>query len=497
MSQDAPDGWVGGGSVVVVVRSTARGVVAGALAVEVVALVVFVTTIRSRNGGLAGIVLVCVAFGAWFVLAQQLARLGDDAGRWCWIGRWIVGAGALVLLAAVVMPSRQSDDAFLYGIYGRILAVHHANPYRTVPAQVRSDAIERFVGRHWTHTPSYYGPVWIGWAALGTWIVPATKLSIRLLFQLTSAAFVVAIGWMLWRRTRSIVAAALFALQPLVVLSVVNGGHNDGAVALLCLAGVLQLVPPPGVHDAPADARRVAHPALAGILFGVAAMVKATALLGALGAALWLLLARRQRDGLWVGGVAGGMTAAAFVLTPGSISALRGAATETSFLSIWQTVRAAVHPARLVHGAVWGPENFGAARAAPFVAAIAVVAALVWLRPAIRRGAIGIEWAVVIGLTSYLVLGSWVMPWHLVWALPLIALIASDDLWRAVTVHCALVLGLFQAEDWIRADLWRPLRVLVIVAVPLGIVAMYAAVVRGAAREGERQLAPTGRPSII
>ncbi|HEY1739996.1 MAG TPA: hypothetical protein VGI86_14875, partial [Acidimicrobiia bacterium] len=221
-------------------------------------------------------------------------------------------------------------------------------------------------------------------------------------------------------------------------------------------------------------------------------------LLGALGAVLWLLAAGRRRDAVWLGGVAGGITAIAMAVSPGSISALRGAGSETSFLSIWQTVRSAVHPSLLVHGAVWGPENYGLSRAAPFVAALAVVAAVTWLRPAIARGAIGIEWAVVIGLTSYLVFGSWVMPWHLMWALPLVALITDDRLWRVVTLHCALVLGLFQAEDWIRADLWRPLRVLVIVAVPIGIALAYALVVRAAARTRVAdQPAPTGRPSMI
>jgi hypothetical protein len=470
-----------------VANTTARRVVASAVAIEVVAIVVFVTTMRSRNAGLAGIVLVLVAFGAWYGLWRGLSAAELDAR----LARGLLIAMGIVLLAAVVMPSRQSDDAFLYGIYGRILSIHHMNPYRTVPAEVRGDALERFVGRHWIHTPSYYGPVWIAWAAAGTRFLPATKLSIRLLFQLTSAGLVSVIGVLLWRRTRSIATAALFVLQPLVVLSVVNGGHNDGAVALCSLAAVLLLT-----SSAEGDA--AARPGLAGALFGIAAAVKATAILGAVGAVLWLLFARRRRDATWVGAVAGGITLLGFAATPGSISGLRGAANETSFLSIWQTVRSAVHPSLLLHGAVWGPESFSGARLAPFVAFLAVLAALVWLRPAIERGALSIEWAVILGLSSYLVFGSWVMPWHLVWALPLVALVASTVLWRVVTFHCALVLALFQAEDWIRADLWRPLRVLVIVAVPIAIAVAYWIAIRDAARAGtELQEAPTGRPSMI
>ena len=229
----------------------------------------------------------------------------------------------------------------------------------------------------------------------------------------------------------------------------------------------------------------------AGVLFGVAALVKATALLGVLGAVLWLLAAGRRRDAVWVGGIAGGLTAIAMAVAPGSIGRVARAGSETSFLSIWQTVRSAVHPSLLVHGAVWGPEDYGLSRAAPFVAALAVVAAIAWLRPAIAGGAIGLEWAVVIGMTSYLVFGSWVMPWHLIWALPLVALIADDRLWRVVTLQCVLVLGLFQAEDWICADLWRPFRVLVIVAVPLGIaLAVCVRVPRAAARARRWRISP-------
>jgi hypothetical protein len=465
--------------------------VAWALAIETIALVLFVVSIRSRNGNLAGIALVLVAFGAWYAMRDRIAAFDGDRA----LSRALVAAMAVAILLMVVMPSRQSADAFLYGIYGRIVAIHHSNPWRTVPADVPHDPIERFVGGHWVHTPSYYGPVWIGWSALGAWVVPATKLSIRLLFQITSAVLAAAIGALLWRRTRSLATAALFVLQPLVLLSVVNGGHNDGLVALCSLGAVLVLLDGMTTPDTTMSTARLS---VAGVIFAVAALVKATALLGAFGAVLWLFAAGRRRDAVWLGSIAGGLTAIAMALAPGSISALRGAGSETSFLSIWQTVRSALHPSLLVHGAVWGPENYGLSRAAPFVAAIAVVAAIAWLRPAIARGAIGIEWAVMIGLTSYLVFGSWVMPWHLLWALPLVALIADDRLWRVVTLQCVLVLGLFQAEDWIRADLWRGLRVLVIVAVPLGIALAYALVLRAVARDSVgNQPAPTGRPSMI
>ncbi len=467
-------------------NATARRLVAAVLALEVVAIVVFLATIRSRNGGGAGIALVGVAVGAWVVLTRRLPALEGDRR----VVAWVVGAIAIVCVAAVVWPSRQSDDAFLYGIYGRIVSVHHANPYRTVPADVPHDAIARFVGTHWVHTPSYYGPVWIAYSAVGTWLVPATKLAIRVLFQATSAAAIGAIAWVLWRRTRSIATVAFVALHPLVVLSVVNGGHNDGVMALCALVGVTLLIAPRS------------RPALAGTAFGAAGMIKATALLGALGAVGWLVLRGQRRAAAWCGAFAFGLVGLGAVATPGSIAALRGAGDEISFLSIWQTVRSFVHPSLGLHGSVWGGEAFGAARAAPFVAGLAVCGALAWWRHCSIHGAgsvagvvagVGVESAVGVGLSSYLVFGSWVQPWHMVWALPVVALAGArlTSLRRVVAGHAALLLVLFQAEDWIRSELWRPLRVVVIIGVPLAIAVAYAAAIaRG-------QDAPTGRPSTI
>jgi hypothetical protein len=72
---------------------------------------------------------------------------------------------------------------------------------------------------------------------------------------------------------------------------------------------------------------------------------------------------------------------------------------------------------------------------------------------------------------------------------------------RVIALHTAVVFLLFQAEDWIRADLWRPLRIVVIIGVPLAIAALYGVAIRSAgAARGVEQIgydAPTGRPSTI
>ena len=44
---------------------------------------------------------------------------------------------------------------------------------------------------------------------------------------------------LVWRRTRHPAAVAIIGLNPLVVVSVVNGAHNDAWVGLLVLVGVL------------------------------------------------------------------------------------------------------------------------------------------------------------------------------------------------------------------------------------------------------------------
>ena len=128
---------------------------------------------------------------------------------------------------------------------------------------------------------------------------------------------------LIWRRTRSPAALLLLGLQPTIVLTAVNGGHNDVLVGGMLLGAALL-----------AGRRQLA---LAGAVVGVAVLVKITAGLALLGLVLWLL---RRRD--WRAAVTAGVPAVAVAVTGYAIAgraALTALAANTSTISrasLWQ-----------------------------------------------------------------------------------------------------------------------------------------------------------------
>src|SRR5579859_990882 len=83
---------------------------------------------------------------------------GEKEARW---GMWLALGGAAVMgLTLALLPSLPSDDVFSYILYGRISALHHANPLIATPSDFPRDPFLSLV--YWQTTRSVYGPVWLG-----------------------------------------------------------------------------------------------------------------------------------------------------------------------------------------------------------------------------------------------------------------------------------------------------------------------------------------------
>src|SRR5207237_1622857 len=61
-------------------------------------------------------------------------------------------------LAPLAAPLRLATDACTYWDYGRIAAVHDANPYEQPPSHFPNDPAYPYVGIAWRNTTSVYGP---------------------------------------------------------------------------------------------------------------------------------------------------------------------------------------------------------------------------------------------------------------------------------------------------------------------------------------------------
>lgn len=196
----------------------------------------------------------------------------------------IVSAISALYTLAVVTTPKFATDIWSYTMAGRILLVHHLNPYRVAPNAIHHDPLLPLLHTTWRTGTTPYGPLSVLHAAFVALIAGSHPLLYRLAFQFTAAVAVGLALWLLWRTTHSTAALALVGLHPMVAGSIVNGGHNDSVIALALLGLVLLL------------ARGNIRAASWVLLFTV--LVKLTIAYAVIPIALWTLV-RYGRRSLW------------------------------------------------------------------------------------------------------------------------------------------------------------------------------------------------------
>jgi hypothetical protein len=327
------------------------------------------------------------------------------------------GTIAVAVAAFALSPPLYSHDVYSYVDYARLGTLHGLDPYTHPPLVVPADAAFSHVT--WTGTTSAYGPLftlatyplaWLGaggavWALKG--VAAASVLGLAALVARLAPA----------RGLDPSRAAAFVALNPLVLVHVVGGAHNDGLAMLVAMTGVAAVL---ARRDLSGGAALVA-----------AAAIKASALVVAPFALLGGLQHPRRRphhplrcNALACCGnanalyrIAIGALAAALAIALAAYAAFGwhwldaiGLAGEnqgrTSHLSVPTTT------ARLIGIDEETPRAVAWAIYATFFAYLLTWTwrGGDWLRAA--------AWA-TLGL---LLATSWLLPWYLVWPLPLVAL---------------------------------------------------------------------------
>ncbi len=153
--------------------------------------------------------------------------------------RLAVGAIAVAHVLFLLAPPLLSQDVFSYISYARLEVVHDLNPYTTAPTPCRATPPSAFAGSK--DATSVYGPLF----TLGT--LPLAKLGVPGAFWTLKAVIaaaslgIVALTWACARRlgARPGVRALAVGLNPLVLVHVVGGAHNDALVMLLVMGAVL------------------------------------------------------------------------------------------------------------------------------------------------------------------------------------------------------------------------------------------------------------------
>lgn len=385
-----------------------------------VGLLVLSSTSTVVNLGL--LVLAYVGFAG--VVVTQL--------REPWLDRrtvlWTV-AGLLVV--AVVVPPLESRDVWAYVMYGRILGVHHMSPYTTLPSAFGADPFLAQMDPQWHDTASVYGPLFASISAAGSGLAGNSVLLARLFFQALAAASVVGILVVLDRRKAGVAALACIGLNPLIIVSVVNSGHNDALVGLALLGGVLLAI----------DRR----PALAGAAFAAAVLVKLAVVLAVIAAVLWLWRRQGLRACLAASWVFVALVLGSFTLFGGgdALAPLQNAQLRQTASTIWIEPREALIDAKIDDGVAPDEAEDEARDQIAMWAQLAVGAACVivvlrrWREP---------ELAIVVGavLLTFAVVGANFLPWYWAWGLPVLALVMRSRLtWIALAQGALLEVAMF------------------------------------------------------
>ncbi len=323
-------------------------------------------------------------------------------------------AATVALVAAFAFaPVLLSHDVYSYVDYARLGVVHGLDPYVHPPAAAPFDPAYARVT--WIDATSAYGPLFtlvtypLAW--LPVWLAVAVLKAAVALSVLGTAVLVARIAPA--RGVSPLGAAAFVALNPLVLIHVVGGAHNDGLAMLLATVAIAAMLS--------------AREASTGAAFVAALAIKLPA---AIAAPFALVGAARMKPfspyggdkaSTGVGGPGVGLLAGA------ALAALAvGVAAHAAFGWHWLDAigLAGENQHRTSHMSV--PITFarltGLDATAVRATALAIFAAVfIYLLAWTWRGN---DWLRAAAWASFalLIATAWLLPWYLIWALPLVAL---------------------------------------------------------------------------
>jgi hypothetical protein len=335
---------------------------------------------------------------------------------------------ALWVAPLLVAPALFSRDVYSYLAQGLMLDAG-LDVYRFGPAALGGVVADQ-VPALWQHTPSPYGPVFLVVAHAVTAIVDAHLIAGVLAMRLVALAGLALLAGsipVLARATGLAETNALWlaALNPLVLIHLVGGAHNDALMVGLLAAGL---------------AAAVRHrPMVATLLVVTAALVKAPAALGLCAvAAIWATQLPGPRPAVRAASIVGAVAVAATVAITriagtgyGWIGALStpvspGNWSPTGLLGHW-TADLLAH------------DDVGAALAVQLwrwagILATLIVAALVWT----YRQRLGPLYGLGIVLLALVIFGPALRPWYVIWGLVPLAVAAHQPrVRRALALLCA------------------------------------------------------------
>jgi hypothetical protein len=346
------------------------------------------------------------------------------------LGARVVWTLIVVLVGAFALaPVLLSHDVFSYLDYARLGVVHGLDPYVSGPAAAPADPA--FAAVTWTHTTSAYGPLFtlltypLAWLPVGLAI--AVLKTVAALSVLGLAALVARIA--AWRGAEPLRAAAFLALNPLVLVHVVGGAHNDGLMMLATMLAVAAIL---AGREAAGGAALVAAVAIK----AAASFLAPFALLGASKAEATGRFQSPQRGNRPVGRLLVGAAGAALVIGVAAYAGFGWEWLHAFGLAGENQSRTSHMSIPITFARLSGLDADQVRVAALGLYAIAVTCLLVWT----WRGG---DWVRAAAWAAFglLLATSWLLPWYLVWPLPLVAVSRDRPLQLLTLALTAFQLG--------------------------------------------------------
>ena len=336
---------------------------------------------RTDTWSLVFLIAVATAF-VLYVTALLLLRRTEPV-------RLVCAFVLVIQLVPLAGPLLLSRDAYSYWAYGRIVWVHHADPYEQTPAAFPTDPATRATAKRWRRETSVYGPAFTGLSTAIAAVAGSSRDAAAYLFRAVAALAVVATAFLAASvARRKALAAALVGWNPLFAVHFAGGGHND-ALMVLGMVGALALT-------------KQGRAAAGGALWIVASAVKAAALV------FLPLVLLRARRAFWAGAVVAGIVVtllASLVFHDAWWSNFNGLSRREAGFSI---------PARLAQLGLSEGAGTWLLRGVLVVGGVWLVVQAVRGRPRL-------------GLAAGLLLATstWILPWYALWPVGLAA--AEDD----------------------------------------------------------------------
>jgi alpha-1,6-mannosyltransferase len=356
--------------------------------------------------------------GLWVALLLYVAVLLLHRGLSMRLAVYaVVGLHVLFMLA----PPLLSQDVFSYIAYARLGAEHGLDPYTHRPFDLPTDPVFGYAGSK--DAVSAYGPVFTLLSyALVPLSVSAAFWTLKVLVAAASLGTVQIVRRTAERLGREgMLAGLVVGLNPLVLVHVVGGAHNEAFVMLATVAGIALWC-------------RGREPA------GAAVSAAATAIKASAGLVVPFLVAG-ARSGR-VKALAAVVGAGVAILAIAFIGFGSHALDALSLLSSNQERSSRFsfpYKTSQLLAAVFGGDRLDYRDMVRYVYAVAFAGVLVWLLWRTWRGADAIRmagWATL----AILVASAWLVPWYALWLLPLAAIAADRRLIAASIVLCAWML---------------------------------------------------------